>query len=109
MNKIKIISLENCPYSIAAEDFFNKKNLKFILIKVNQETKNNYKKKLDTFPQIYLVNNNKEKLLGGFNKIQEINQNLFKVDVDSCMKYLNKNFSNFSRKDKLRLIQIFNN
>ena len=108
MYKIKIIRLEGCPFSMAAEKIFNEKKIQFKLLKVNQQNKDEYKINLKTFPQIYLLNSKKELLLGGFNNIQEINQNIYKVNVDSCMEYLNNKFSNFSRKDKLRLIEIFN-
>ena len=108
MHHLKLISLQNCPYSEGAENFLKEKNIKFKLLKVNTENKENYKKHMDTFPQLYFVDNNNEILLGGFDSIRELNLKLYKIIFDSAMKYLNKKFPKVSRKNKLRMIQIFN-
>lgn len=111
MYSIKLISLNNCPYSISAEKFFKDKKIKIELVKINHNKKNLYKNnKINTFPQIYLISSGKNhsKLLGGFNDIQDINNNVYKIDVDTCMNYLNKKYPKFDRKEKLRIIQIFN-
>ena len=80
MYSIKLISLNNCPYSIAAEKFFKDKKIKIELVKINHNKKNLYKNnKIDTFPQIYLISSGKNhsKLLGGFNDIQDIKLLMF--------------------------------
>ena len=43
MHGIKLISLNNCPYSIAAEKFFKDKKIKIELVKINHNKKNLYK------------------------------------------------------------------
>lgn len=108
MHHLKLISLENCPYSEGAENYLNEKKIKFKLFRVNSKNKENFKKHMQTFPQLYLIDNNKEILLGGFDKIREIDLNLYKINFDDAMKYLNKTFHKVSRKNKLRIIQTFN-
>lgn len=73
MNELKVISLNNCLYSMAAKDLINnikksdKVNVK--IIHVPYEDKEKYKKGvMKTFPQIYFNN----KLIGGFKEFKEI-------------------------------------
>jgi len=104
---IKLISLNNCPYSIAAEELLkNIKNVK--IIRVGQNNKNKYKnKEISTFPQIYLIKNNKNLLLGGYSDIKEINDILSLSDMDKMIKNLGKKYQKFEKKILLRIIQIF--
>ena len=113
MNKynIKIISLENCPYSEAAENLMKSNNIKCIIKKVNSTTKEKYKsKKISTFPQIYLEKNKKYILLGGYSDLQNIYDIINSTNkLNVILKKINSILSNdWSRKFKLRLIQILN-
>lgn len=109
MYLLKLISLINCPYSNAAKEFLNKKDIKYKLIEVNQQNKEKYKNKnISTFPQIYLYKNNNEILLGGYDDIIDIHRNIHKINLDKSVKYLNKKFKNMTRKNILRIIQSLN-
>ena len=108
MHHLKLISLVNCPFSKGAENYLDEKKIKFKLFRVNNKNKDQYKKHMATFPQLYLIDDNNEILLGGFEKIREIDLNLYKINFDDAMKYLNKTFPKVSRKNKLRIIKIFN-
>lgn len=73
MNELKVISLNNCLYSMAAEDLINnikksdKVNVK--IIHVPYEDKEKYKKGvMKTFPQIYFNN----EIIGGYNDFEGI-------------------------------------
>lgn len=82
MNELKVISLNNCPYSMAVEDIINnikksdKVNVK--IINVSQENKEKYKQGvMKTFPQIYFNNEiigGYEDFKGIYNFIQKKNQ-----------------------------------
>tara|TARA_B110001469_G_scaffold103311_1_gene101765 strand:- start:8 stop:340 length:333 start_codon:yes stop_codon:yes gene_type:complete len=110
MYLLKLISLINCPYSNAAKEFLDKKNIKYKLINVDQKTKEKYKNKnINTFPQIYLYKNNKEILLGGYDDIIEVHRNIYKIELNKSIKYLNQKFPNMSRKHILRIIETLNN
>lgn len=99
-NSLKLIFLENCPYSIAAKELLN--NFKFKLISVNQENKHKYKtKEISTFPQIYM----NDILLGGYSDLTEIFDIINKYNnLDIILKYLNKKYSKLKKKDLLRII-----
>jgi len=107
---IKIISLINCPYSEAAESFLKSKKIKSKIVKVNQGNKEDYKsKEISTFPQIYFINKKNHHLLGGYDDIIDINNNIFKINIDTSLKYLNNKFPKLTHKNKLRIIKIINN
>lgn len=117
MNELKIISLNNCPYSMAAEQLIDsiKKidNININLINVSDENKNNYKNiTISTFPQIYF----NDKLIGGYDNINEINLEIKRLKssnvsnkLDKMIKFLNKKLKNgvFKRKEYLLLIKFF--
>jgi glutaredoxin len=108
---LKIIVLENCPYSMAAVELLNNYNIKFKQITVNQETKHKYKTDIiSTFPQIYIIEQDKELLIGGYLDIEEIiniiNQN---KNLTNIKKNLNKKYTKFDNKRILRIIEIFIN
>ena len=114
MNKynIKIISLENCPYSEAAENLIKSNNTNCIIKKVNSNTKEQYKSdEIRTFPQVYLEKNKQPILLGGYNDLQNIYDIInSSTKLNIILKKLNTALSdNWSRKFKLRLVQILNN
>ena len=70
--ELKVVVLENCPYSIAAAELLTNHKIKFKKILVNHETKYKYKtEQISTFPQIYLLNNKVEILLGGYSDLEK--------------------------------------
>ena len=108
---IKAVLLEECQYSIAAENLFKNNNIMFENIKVNYNNKNDYKTNLiNTFPQIYLCknNNNGTQLLGGYDDINSFISN-FKgkqYNEQLIQKFMDK--YSMSKKAILRLIQLIN-
>jgi glutaredoxin len=104
--KLKVIVLENCPYSIAAVELLNNYNIKFQKILVKQNNKEKFKtNEISTFPQIYMINNNEQLLLGGYSDLEEIiniikSKNLYKIKDELKEKYSNN-------KIILRIIEIF--
>ncbi len=110
--ELKVIVLENCPYSIAATELLTNHNIKFKKILVNQETKYKYKtEKISTFPQIFLINKdsqNNEILLGGYSNLEEIiNIMNSSTKLETIKNKLNKKYLSFDKKTILRIIEIF--
>jgi glutaredoxin len=106
MFKLKLISLDGCPYSMGAESFLDDLNINYELVKVYQENKEEYKtKEIRTFPQIYLDN----VLLGGYDDLKELYDTLSsKTELDEMIEYLNTKYkSKMTRKNKLRVIEFF--
>ena len=108
--KLKIIVLENCPYSIAAYELLTNYNISFEKIIVNQNNKEKYKTdKISTFPQIYILNN-KDILLGGYSDIEEIFDIINSSNnLDKIKEKLNIKYPKYNNKIILRIIQIFSN
>lgn len=108
-NKLKVIILENCPYSIAANQLLSNYNIPFEKIVVNQNTKDKYKTNIiSTFPQIYILNKNKEILLGGYNDIEEIiNIINSSNNLDKIKEKFNEKYPKYDYKIILRIIQLF--
>ncbi len=110
---LKVIVLENCPYSMAAIKLLNNYNIKFKQITVNNNTKHKYKNELiSTFPQIYIIDNkediNQKLLIGGYSDIEEIINIINKnKNLNNIKKNLNKKYNHFDNKRILRIIEIF--
>jgi glutaredoxin-related protein len=116
MYYLYIITLEDCPYSIAAIDLLNSLKIKYKRLKVNQKNKEKYKtKEIDTFPQIYIVKDKKKLLLGenlllgGYSNLKEftdifINQ---EYNEENILKFHNK-YKLWNKKSILRLLEIIN-
>ena len=110
MYYLQIISLDNCPYSIAANELVNTNTINSKITQVNHQTKDNFKSKyITTFPQVYLKKQNStgSLLLGGYEELKyyfDLVKNNRNIDTlkDSIKKY-NKNLSD---KATLRLIQL---
>jgi len=110
MYYLYIITLEKCPYSIAAINLLNSLKIKYKQLKVNQKNKEKYKtKEIDTFPQIYLVKDEKKLLLGGYSNLKEF------IDIFINQEYNEKNILEFhnnyklwNKKSILRLLEIIN-
>lgn len=116
---LKVIVLENCPYSIAAVELLNNYNIKFQKILVNQNNKDKFKtNEISTFPQIYMINKNEKILLGGYSDLEEIiniinssrtssrNLDIIKDKLKELYSNNKKNIQNIHR-IILRIIEIF--
>ena len=110
MNVIKIISLNGCPYSMAAEglikniiDEDKEKKINIEILNVSQEEKNKYQKEdIKTFPQIYYNNI----LLGGYDNFNDIYLSIKGIsDFDEMINILKEKTKLGKRKDMLRLIK----
>lgn len=110
MYYLYIITLKDCPYSIAALELLDSLNIKYKHRIVTQTNKEKYKtKEIDTFPQIYLVKDGIKLLLGGYDKLKEfinkfINQ---KYNEENILKFHDNN-KLWNKKFILRLIKIIN-
>lgn len=110
MYYLYIITLEDCPYSIAAIDLLNSLKIKYKRLKVNGINKEKYKtEEINTFPQIYLKKKNDTLLLGGYSNLKEfidtfINQNYNEKNI---LKFHNK-YKSWNKKSILRLLEIIN-
>ena len=106
---LKVIVLENCPYSMSAVELLSNYNIPFKKIMVNQNTKHKYKTdKISTFPQVYIVNKDEELLLGGYVDIEEIMDLVNKYkNLNNIKTKLNIKYPNFDNKQILRIIEIF--
>ncbi len=108
---LKIILLEDCPYSIALDKLIKNNNIPNKSIWISHSQKNNYKTdQIETFPQIYLnkINNKDNILFGGYDDFNNFflefkSQKLLDNKVQT---YMNK--LNWSKKAVLRLIQLIN-
>jgi glutaredoxin len=99
--KLQIYSLEGCPYSIKSEAML--KLCKPEIIKVSQYEKDKYKtlNKMDTFPQIFLIDDTKKIKIGGLNDTIDLLNQIYKINnlqknikyTDSDMNILKKFFS----------------
>lgn len=109
MNELKVISLNNCPYSMGAEDIINniKKSDKVnvIIIHVPYEDKEKYKKGvMKTFPQIYFNN----KIIGGYENFKGIynfikKKNSGNTNLDNIISMLKDKTELKKRRDMLIL------
>lgn len=112
--ELVVYSLENCYYSMSAEDFLNenyvdKKNKKtYRLQRVNQENKMSYKEynKMNTFPQIFLESSNDKIKIGGYNDLKEI-VGILKNKKNNFDDILSKLNSRYDKRDALVLIKFF--
>ena len=107
-----VVTLEDCPYSMAALDLLNSFKIKYKHLKVNRNEKEKFKTvEINTFPQIYLkkTKTNDSLLLGGYSNLKEfvdtfINQ---KYDEKKILQFQNK-YQLWHKKPILRLIELFN-
>ena len=114
MNAIKIISLNGCPYSMAAENLINNINqnnknskININILNVSNEDKIKYvKKEIKTFPQIYFNNI----LIGGYDNFNELYLGIKEQsDLDEMIKIISSKTIINKRKDMLRLIKFIIN
>jgi glutaredoxin len=76
--KLEIFSLIDCPYSMKSEKLL--KLYKPIIYKVSQDEKDKYKQEnnMNTFPQIFLLNNQNKIKIGGYSDVKELLSKIFK-------------------------------
>ena len=114
MYYLKLIYLQDCPYSNAAEQLILNNKIKSKIVKINQNEKDKFKTDyINTFPQIYLEKENSKGslLIGGYDILKEIYDN---VKSKKDLKLIQKNIkdivktSNLSKKSILRLVELLN-
>jgi hypothetical protein len=109
---LKVISLENCPYSNAALELIKNNRIQNNTTIISHSDKLKYKtNKIDTFPQIYLSKYNKKEtlLLGGYDSLSSFIA-MFKgipLSEQNINNFMNNN-NTWSKKAVLRLIQLIN-
>lgn len=118
MNTLKIVSLDECGYSMAAEELINniKKNkdikIKIDIKRVSRDEKDNYKKNnnINSFPQIYINN----KSIGGYDDLNKIYLEIIRIKslnlenkLDLMIKFLEDEVKGIERFEALRLIEFF--
>ena len=114
MYYLQLISLQNCPYSEAANSLVKDNNIKHNLTIVNREEKDKFKTEyIDTFPQIYLKKKNSSGsvLLGGYDNLKEyydsVKKNYGKKDsLENIKSVIKKSNIDISEKSILRLIEL---
>ena len=74
--KLVVYSLVGCGYSMAAENLLSKLGAKADIIKVAQADKQGIKDKngMNTFPQVFLEEDDKKILIGGFDDLERITE-----------------------------------
>ncbi len=76
--KLEIYSLIGCPYSMKSESLLRlyKPNIH----KVSQEEKDKYKQQnsMETFPQIFLLDENDKTKIGGYSDVKDLLSKIFK-------------------------------
>ena len=113
MYKLKVYSLEGCPYSMNAESLLKNNNIDFDLIKVSYDDKDQYKQKnkMNTFPQIFLDTSKEIVKIGGYTELNSIfNMINDNTSFDRTLSELKKNLSFENslneKKNILRVISI---
>ena len=108
---IKAILLDNCSYSIAANELMIQHNIPNEIINISSRDMNIYSTdNISTYPQLYLkkYNTNGNLLLGGYEDLKN------SIDMFKGMKLSDENINKFmnkhkwSRKATLRFIQVIN-
>ena len=111
MYYLKLIFLNNCPYSEAAKELILNNKIKSKIIKVEQNEKEKFKTdKINTFPQIYLEKKNSKgsQLIGGYDIFKEIYDAVKSNSSLNSIKDKITNKINISNKSLLRLIELLN-
>jgi glutaredoxin len=115
MYYFKLVSLENCPYSIACIELFTNNMIKHELVQVKYDEKEKFKSdEIHTFPQIYLKKKKSKGsiLIGGYTDIKKyydiINLESSYNDriLNKIKVLLNKNNNIISNRSVLRVIQL---
>ncbi len=79
---LKLIYLENCPYSIALKEYLDNNKLKYNIeiIKYNEKEKCKQKYNINTFPQLYFINNI---IIGGYEESTELLDKIKNINIDN--------------------------
>jgi len=112
---IKIYSLQGCPYSIMGVKLLEKNNIDHKVIDISYNNKNKTKKenRMNTFPQIFYINNKDNKCkIGGYNNLNNL------LDFNKQLKKKYRNMENMltqehskynlDRNDLVRILYFFN-
>ena len=113
MNELKVISLNGCPFSMAAVELIesikntpsSKINIK--IVNVSQEEKSNYKNDMiDTFPQVYF----NDTLIGGYDSFNELYLSIKgETSLDEMINIIKTKTKIKERKGMLRFIKFLIN
>ena len=104
-----VYSLENCFYSMSANNLLDQENINYNLQSVNNKNKNKFKEKnnMKTFPQIFLQNKDINIKIGGYSDLNYIidliknNNNFDEVKNNLLEKF------NLTSKEVLLIISYF--
>ena len=110
MYYLKLIYLNKCPYSEAAEELLLNNKIKSKIIKIDQNEKDKFKTdSIQTFPQIYLEKENSKGslLIGGYDILKEIFETINLKSSLNSIKDVIKSKINISNKSALRIIELF--
>ena len=108
---IKIIILENCPYSIKAHDLLKSRNINHRYVMVSHSNKELYKtNKIETFPQIYLnkKNSNGNLLLGGCSDLEYAINKLSNKLTDNIISEFTNKYPNWAKNAIKKIYKLFN-
>ena len=107
-----VVTLEDCPYSIAAIELLNSFKIKFKNLIVKRNDKEKYKtNEIQTYPQIYMKKTptHDSLLLGGYSDLKEfIDLFINKKYNETTVENFRKKYSFWNKKSILRLIEIIN-
>lgn len=113
MYHLKVVLLEGCPYCKKTKKILDKYKFKKNIITVTNDDKDKWKSPdITTFPQIYLMKQNKKNhlLIGGFSDINFIEEQIKKLNDKNLSKIKNiitSKYKQISDKSALRLIELF--
>lgn len=103
------IILQGCPWSMKAQKLLLENNYNCEIQEITYEQKDNWKEKMNTFPQIYLKKHNSKgsTLIGGFTELNNMHNVIKKSKSrNACEKELKKTFPDMKYKKLLRLIEL---
>jgi len=113
MYYLKVILLDGCPYCKKTKNILDKYKFKKNIITVYNQDKEKWKsRKINTFPQIYLMRANKKNhlLLGGYNDLNFIENQISKLNdknLNDIKENITSKYNHISNKSTLRLIELF--
>ena len=109
MYSLKVYVLNNCYYCNQTKLLLKNNNIKAKIITVKEDQKYKYKNKdISTFPMIYLLNKKKKILIGGYDKLTLIINQINNKSLIKQINYVKKELPKWEKKDILRLLSILN-
>jgi len=111
MYYLKVISLEGCPYSEAANNLVKNNNIRSEIVIVKHSEKEKFKTdEINTFPQIYLKKRNSSgnQLIGGYTDIKSYYDLIHssKNDLEIIKNKIKEDNKYLSDRSILRLIEL---